>query len=196
MSFSDKFLCFIFLLLGLTLGLTISKTYENLPYFKWDNEVDVLSLFSLITTVIIAFAIPFVVKKLIEDNRQIKSLLIEELKLLIAALTEVKSIINECHSRGDIKDDDKDRINYAFHEADLQLVSLREQLLIAFPAKAKTLTDNLTDSYFEYNGDLTGGVLMTSKFKVVDDQFRRNHDTSFSNLVTKIKKATHSVHKF
>ena len=196
MGVSDKFQCFIFLLLGLTLGLVTTKIYNNLPYFDWDKEVDVIALINLIVTIVIAFLIPLTIKKLVEDNRHLKGALIEEIKILIEILKGIKKIIQECHERGDITAKDKDRVNYIFHEADLQLNSIRSQLGISFPKKSESLTSDLTDKYFEYHSDLTGGLLMTSKFTVIDDQFRRKHDTDFSNLVTDLKKAIHQIHKY
>lgn len=192
----DNVLYSIFTLFGFVLAIVFLKIFPNVPYVELDTEVNIISLLSLIITTIFAVGIPFLIKKLIDDNRNIKSFLADEIVNLIQLLNGIKVTFTECYTKDRITPADKDCINYAFDNIELQITSIEEQMKISFKKKGAAIVNDLKDKYFSYNSHVTGGSLMNSKFIKVDDVFRREHDLALNKFVTDLKNMVHKIHKF
>lgn len=182
-------------ILGLIIGISIDRIVKGYPFFKWDNQVNVISLLSLVISIVIAFLIPFSVSKIIEDKRIIKMFFIDEFKQLIDISAKVNSIIAECYSRSDhnIEPADKDRIIYHLHLAELKLSSINQQLESVFHRKSADIEKKLTSSYIDYDRNVSGGELMNSDFYVVDTRFLRESQNEFSKFETAIKTTLQNV---
>lgn len=177
------------------IGVVLDRLIKNIPYFSFDGEVNALDLLNLIVTIVIAFLIPFSVSKILEDQRGVKTSVIDDLKDLLGIVREVKKSISDAYSSGTISASNKDAIYYVFFEAELRTGSIQAQLKESFPQKANELNKQLQDALFEFDHVITGGVLAQSTFTVVDDNFRRQSDTAHSKLETQIKTIIHKVHK-
>ncbi len=196
MPTSDQILYCIFTILGFVIGLVFLKVFPNIPYIKFDPEVDIVSTLSLFITTIFAVGIPLFLKKLIDDNRGIKSFLEREISEIIRTAKQVGDTILECYKNDKITPEDKDHINYIFDTLELQIASLEEQVCISFKKKGPGVVKAIKDAYFTYNDHVTGGSLMNSKFIKIEDDFRRSNDTELNKLVTVLKNAIHEIHKF
>ncbi len=196
MSFNDKFLHSIFLVLGFMVGISFSKLYANIGFLEFDGKVNIVSAAGLFVSTCIAIGIPFFLKKFIDDNRYIKSFLATEILSLIETLCEIKTVFSLCYDCGKITPEDKIKIGYIIYTAELQINSISEQVKISFNKRAKKHISELKEHYFIYNEGLTGGVLMTPEFTTVDDNFRKNHDTELNTFVTHLKNLVHMIHKF
>ena len=191
-----KILLTILFLIALVGMFTAGHLWKDIPGIKFNNEVKIYEVFSLLLTLAIGVSIPLLVKKWIEDNRSVKSSLVDEVKSIISSLDKVNQIISDCHSCGAIDKTKKDEINYLFHSAELQITSFDEQLKISFPSCSAPIMTELKTIYHVYKDYLTGGELMISSFDKVDDRFYREHGTENSKIETHLKKLIHKIHKF
>lgn len=196
MIFQGKFITGFLILLSFILGILLDRCFKNFPYLELDPKVGVLDLATLLITIAIAFMIPIFVTKIIEDKKGIKIFFVDEVKELIFILSEIKKVISDAHGLGEFKPTDRDKINYIFHTAELKIVSIREQVEIAFKNKAEETGTALVDSLFEYKDYLTGGELMLSTFVKVDERFYKENNTHYSKLETKLKTLTQKIYKF
>lgn len=176
-------------------GLTLGLIWKDLPYVKFNNEIKLYEVANFLLTLTIGITIPLLVKKWIEDNRSVKSCLVEEIKNIIATIDNIKSIITTCHSSAKITKEQKDEINYLFHKSELQINSFDEQLKISFQSQCKRIMDKIKEKYHGYKDYLTGGELMLSSFDKIDDRFLREHNTEQSKIETYLKTVIHQIHK-
>ena len=67
----------------------------HLSAFTIDNTINTLSFVSLLVTVSIAIFVPFLIKKAIDDNKGIKTLIIDEVKEIICLVEKNHKIISD-----------------------------------------------------------------------------------------------------
>jgi len=195
MSKKTKIILVIILILVFLVGATLGFIWKDLPFVKFNPEIKIYEIANLFLTVAIGITIPLLVKKWIEDNRSVKSVLVDEIKNIIGTLDKIKTIISSCHSCSTITKEQKDEINYLFHKSELQINSLNEQLKISFESQGKKIIEKLKVNYHLYKDYLTGGELMLSSFVKVDDRFYREHNTEQSKIETYLKTIIHQIHK-
>lgn len=186
----------LFVIVAFILGIFLDRIFLDFPYLKLDPQVNVLDIANLIVTIVIAFMIPFFINKLIEEKRGLKTFIIDELKCLIEIISKVKTIINDAHTKGVFEAKDRDCIIYTFHEAELKVVSIKEQLNVIFEDDCDHICTNLTELLFTYKDYVTGGELMTSSFTTVNEHFYRENNTQHSKIETGLKKLIHEIYKF
>ncbi len=195
MSNKNKILVGILFLILLISGIAIGLVWEDLPYVKFNPELKLSEVANFILTLTLGLVIPFMVKKWIEDNRAVKSALVDEIKNIIYTLNKIKSLIDTCHNSNNISKEQKDDINFYFHESELQINSFEQQLKISFPNECNSITQNLKSNYFQYKDYLTGGELMLSSFERIDSRFYREHKNELFKIETHLKTLIHKIHK-
>lgn len=196
MSRKSKLILGVILVAIFAFGLAIGLIWKDIPLIKFNPELKIYEVANLFLTLAIGITIPLLVKKWIEDNRSVKSTLVEEIKNIICTLDKIKTLISNCHSCSSITKEQKDEINYLFHKSELQINSLNEQLKISFDSQGKKIIEKLKENYHAYKDYLTGGELMLSSFVKVDDRFFREHNTEQSKIETYLKTVIHQIHKF
>jgi hypothetical protein len=145
-------------------------------------------------TFFIGILIPFFIKKLIEDNRSIKIILIDDAKEILNILSSINSNIKNEQCNEPVASNTKDSINYTFHLAELKIDSLNSQLSISFVNDQKKIIEPLKLKYFEYKNFLTGGEFMVSTFKN-SDEFIRKNNIQFSMFDLAVKEVIHKISK-
>lgn len=195
MSYKNKILVGILFLILFISGLAIGLVWKDLPYIKFNSELKLSEVANFILTLTLGIVIPFMVKKWIEDNRAVKVALVDEIKNIIYTLNKIKSLIDTCHTSNSITKDQKDDINFFFHESELQINSFEEQLKISFPNECNSISTDLKTNYFKYKDYLTGGELMLSSFKRIDSRFYREHKNESFKIETHLKTLIHKIHK-
>lgn len=195
MSRKSKLILGLILFVFFAIGLSIGIIWKDLPIVKFNPEIKIYEVANLLLTLIIGITIPLLVKKWIEDNRSVKISLVDEIKNILSTLNEIKLLLDNCHKCSIITKEQKDEINYLFHESELQINSLNEQLKISFEPQCKKIIDKLKENYHTYKDYLTGGELMLSSFVRVDDRFYREHKTEQSKIETYLKTVIHQIYK-
>lgn len=195
MSVFKIVLCIASVFALIVLSFALGTIYNDIPYIRFNNELKLYEVLYFFLTLTIGFSVPFLVKKLIDDNRGIKSIVIDDVKDLIKTLSLVKEQINQCHLNNQVSKENKDAINYIFHTAELKLNSVTEQLSISFYSDSNKINAQIKEKYHNYKDHLTGGIFMTSSFDKVDQKFLREHDNEFSKIETYLKTVIHIIHK-
>lgn len=180
--------------LGLGIGVLLDRCFKDFPYLQLDPKIGILDIVTLLITITIAFMIPFFVTKILDDKKGIKNLLIDEVKGLIVITAGIQKVISDSHILGEFKPEDRDRINYIFHEAELKISSIQEQIDIA-DGDSEKIGEKLKDLLFVYKDYLTGGELMLSTFRVVNDRFYMENKTEYSKIETGLKTIIQKLYK-
>ncbi len=168
----------------------------KLGVFKIDNTINILSFVSLLVTICIAIFVPFLIKKVIDDNRGIKSILIEEIKSLICIIEQNHKIIADLFSDGvSIANEHRDKTRENFFDAELKLDSIRSQLEISYPFK-KTFFKKIFDHSIMYKQFLTDSKFMMSSYTQVDYDFYREDKNAFAKFQKSLMTQIHEIHKF
>lgn len=190
-----KYLKFILIALLFLIGIAIGFFVKNYPIIEFNKEIKIYEVFNLLLTATIGLFIPFFIKRWIEDSRQVKNNLIEELKDTLREAERIKDKIKFCYSRNAISSSDKDEVNSLFEQSDIKFSCLDELFVTTYDSETKAIRAELKDIYMAYWKCVTGGELMTSKFMVVSEDFFRRHNESFSRFEIKIKQTINKVHK-
>ncbi len=176
-------------------GIIVGFIIKNYPIIEFNKELKVYEVCNLLLTATIGLFIPFFIKRWIEDSRQVKNNLIEELKDTLKETERIKDKIEFCYLRNSIEPSDKDEVNFLFEQSDIKFNCLTELLVSTFESETKTIRLELNEIYMQYWKVVTGGELMTSKFVKISETFFRRQNESFSKFEIKIKQTINKVHR-
>lgn len=181
--------------MGALIGALFGHLIPDVPKISLDWNTGVIDLVNLLVTIFIALMIPLLLTKFLENQREVKNLIIDEMKELLKLIAEIPGVIHGAQQEGKYTSKDRDAIVRGFHKADLKLNSIIEQVSEAFPKKSKEIISCLKEPYNAYHSFITGGELMTSKFKQVDDRCYMSTNTEYSKVTTCIKTTIQRIYK-
>ncbi|MFA6414861.1 MAG: hypothetical protein WC217_01245 [Candidatus Paceibacterota bacterium] len=176
-------------------GALFGFSVLHFPFIKFDSEVKIFDVLNFLLALGLGLWVPFIIKKAIDDNRDIKAYVVDDLKALIISISKVKDIISTAYGVGTFTTADRDSIVLAFHFLELEVSSIEEQVKISFPRKASALAAELKKLLMEYQDYLTAGELMLSSFQSINDRFHKEHGTEYSKIETGIKTLVHKIYK-
>lgn len=194
---SLKWVCITVGLLALfALGVLAGFFVLHFPFIEFNNEIGIFDALHFLLALGLGIWVPFVIKKAIEDKRDIKAYIVEGIKDFIDDLEEVKEIIATSYETGSFSSTERDKIICAFHFLELHVASIEAQVKISFPRQTDGLSNELKKALFEYENYLTDGELMHSSFTTIDYRFFTEHGTEYSKLETSVKRLIHKVYRF
>ncbi|MCF6407431.1 hypothetical protein L3C95_31345 [Chitinophaga filiformis] len=175
---------------------------KNFPFIRWNTEVKIYEVFQVCSTLFIGIAIPFFIKKWIEDKRQLKNALIEECKETLTEIKRIRTKFEGCYSNNSISASDKDEILILFSDADLKVQNLKENFTLAFKGESKigivgikeNTVNAINNSYISYWKTVTGGSLMNSNYTRIDNDLLKSQKSDFSSVEKAIKQAIIFIH--
>ena len=176
------------------LGFVLGLSQKHIPYFKFDLNINVVDLLSLITTIVIAVLIPLWLQKFLRDKRDIKSLIMNEVLELIEILSEIPSMFTDDLRNNGFGQKDRNKVNSIYHQAEIKISFIQSQLKTSFGISSKKLIKQICGGFRDYKHYTTGGELMKKDF-FLNDKFKRNHNTEYTKLIRILKNAIHDVHK-
>jgi hypothetical protein len=179
----------LLILVGIALGVFV----KNFPCVSYKNEIDLFSALTFLVTLGIGIIFPFLIKKWIDDNQSIKLYLVQEVEMLESILYENMAVIEDCYKTKTVTSDHKDKVNFTFFNADLQIESLQKQFEISFPNNL-ILIESIKNQNSEYYHFLTGGEFMVSDFQI-DSRFYKEHKTKLNRMTMNLKELIHKIHK-
>ncbi len=190
-----KYLNFILIGLLFIFGFILGIVFNDFPFLQLDSKVRLFEPLTFLLTASIGLLIPFFIKRWIEDSRQIKNNLIDELKETLREVSIIKNKVSFCYHTKSIKQRDKQEINILFEESDLKINCLKQQFIESFDIETKTIREEINSAYLDYWKLTTGAELMSSKFKTINENFYSRHNNCFSKFELKIKQAINKIHR-
>ena len=163
------------ILLSLLLGLIVGVIIDDFPRLTLDTNIRIFEPLSFCLTIAVGIIIPFIFKSIIDDNRQIKSYLIDEIRSFSISVEDIPDKINEYYFQKTISPDEKDRINALFEKMDLKLGTLINCISYFYKNQTKECIQQLKDSYLDYWKFLTGSEIMTQETtSITSAMFKKN----------------------
>lgn len=187
-----KIILTITILIG---GIIIGFTVRNFPFIKWNMEVKIYEVAQVSIALFIGLAIPFYIKKWIDDSRQLKNSLVDECKDTIAEAKKIKDKIDECHKIASVSQSDKDIIIALFSYSDIKINNLYDNILFGLDQKSNPIAQNIKDAYFEYWRVITGGTLMVSTYTKIDESLFSQQNKAYLELDKRIRQAIMKMQK-
>lgn len=190
-----KYLKIVLVILIFGFGLVLGIVFNDIPHIKINNEVKIFEPLTFLLTATIGLLIPFFIKRWIEDSRQVKNNLIEELKDTLREVGIIKDKLKFCYHNKTISQSDKQEINVLFEQADLKINCLDQQFIESYDIETKTIRAEIKEDYMNYWKLTTSAELMSNKFKSVSENFYGRHNESYTKFETRVKQAINKVHR-
>jgi hypothetical protein len=190
-----KYLKYILLLLALVIAFFMGTVYNDVPILKLNPEVRIFEPLSFLLTATIGLLIPFFIKRWIDDSRQVKNNLIEELKETLREVVVIKDKFKFCYQNNAIAQNDKQEIIVMFEQADQRITCLEQQFIESFDQETKLIRAEIRNEYMAYWKLATGAEMMSTTFTVVNENYYRRQSELFTKFETKIKQAINKVHR-
>jgi hypothetical protein len=190
-----KYLKVVILIFIGVFGFVLGIVFKDIPNIKFNTEVKLFEPLTFLLTASIGLLIPFFIKRWIDDSRQVKNNLIEELKDTLREVAIIKDKVKFCYQNKVISQSDKQEINVLFEQADLKINCLDQQLVMSYDTETKTIRDEIKADYMGYWKLTTSAEIMSNKFKSVNENFYSRHNECFAKFETKIKQTINKVHR-
>jgi hypothetical protein len=178
-----------------TLCVYVGFIIKNFPFINWNKEVKIYEVFQIGSTLFIGIAIPFLVKKLLEDNKTIKGLIVDESKEIIDLTEKIKELLDKGREEKNISEEDKQYISLRFSELELAIISLEESLKLSFKEKYNDQYQNLKIAYFNFWKKITDGELMSSSFSTLTNDYLQIYLDEHRKFVSEIRRFIISIQK-
>jgi hypothetical protein len=177
-------------------GFILGIVFKDIPNIKFNTEVKLFEPLSFLLTAAIGLLIPFFIKRWIEDSRQVKNNIIEEIKDTLREVAIIKDKLKFCYMNRSIGQSDKQEINVLFEQADLKINCLEQLLIESFETETIIIREEMKTAYLNYWKLTTSAEIMSNKFKIVSENFYGRHNDCFAIFETKLKQAINKVHRF
>lgn len=188
-----KYLKIILVILIFGFGLVIGIVFKDIPNIKFNTEVKLFEPLTFLLTASIGLLIPFFIKRWIDDSRQVKNNLIEELKDTLREVGIIKDKLKFCYHNKAISQSDKQEINVLFEQADLKVNCLEQQFIESYDIETKVVRAEIKEDYMNYWKLTTSAELMSNKFKSVNENFYSRHNECYAKFETRVKQAINKV---
>jgi hypothetical protein len=160
-------------ILLVTSGVLIGFCIKNFSLISWNKEIKIYEVFQVITTIFIATAIPFLIKKWIDDGRAIKSFLTTDANNLIVESEKIKEKFFKYYDNGKITADDKQYLMLLFTQMEDLIEHFGNALQKAFGMKCHREFCDVRTAHYVYWNEITGTEIMSDKWKIIDLDFLR-----------------------
>lgn len=188
-----KWLLFFLAFLG---GIAIGHLIDDFPLVKFNREIKIYEVLTLILTASIGLLIPFFIKRWIEDSRYIKNNIVADLRELLEDVTCIKATVKSSFHSGSLYQKDKDYIIVQFEEVDLRVSSI-ELLINEFkPGEGRKIISHSMNEYLCYWKLLTGSEIMSNNFNSIPQSFYKSQNEAFNRFETEIKRVINRVNRF
>ena len=191
-----KYLKIVLFITLLIFGFVLGIVFKDIPNIKLDMEVKLFEPLTFLLTASIGLLIPFFIKRWIDDSRQVKNNIIEEIKDTLREVAIIRDKLKFCYMNKSISQSDKQEINVLFEQADLKINCLEQLFIESFDTETKTIREEMKNSYINYWKLTTSAEIMANKFKIVSENFYSRHNDCFVIFETKLKQAINKVHRF
>jgi hypothetical protein len=188
-----KYLKIVLVVLIFGFGLVIGIVFKDIPKITFNTEVKLFEPLTFLLTASIGLLIPFFIKRWIDDSRQVKNNLIEELKDTLREVGIIKDKLKFCYHNKAISQSDKQEINVLFEQADLKVNCLEQQFIESYDIDTKTIRTEIKEDYMNYWKLTTSAELMSNKFKSVNENFYSRHNECYAKFETRVKQAISKV---
>lgn len=161
------------------LGFLACFFLEHYSILNFIFDVNFAQIFSLLVTLFLAFYIPSVISKKINNKNILRDLIIKDLELLEANYQRNIEVLKLLKDKEISISEAQNKISFIFHEGDLYIDRIQQQLKMSFfpfSKKEKKSLRSMTNEYFTW---LTGGDLFTDSFNI-DSKFIQIHQTLLS----------------
>lgn len=191
-----KFVNFILLpLVTAIFGIVLGIIIRDFPLFTLSYNLKITEVLTVLITFSIGVFVPFIVKKLIDDNRSFKSTLIDETNSFVKTVERINDKISELHASKKLLKRDKEQINLFFEIADEEFNLLFSFLEPYCNTKTKKHLDNLKTKWIEYWKILTGTEMFSAKVSKIDDLTLKKAVRTFTEIKSIVRDVKIHIHK-
>lgn len=189
-------LAFVCLFIGFLIGVGLN----DIPYLSVAKDIQlgpiIASFLTALVTLGLAFLIPYLITKQIDDSKAIKAFLIAEINTFNKDLEKIKVHLEQCKKVDKITNEDKMEINSLLDYLDKRVGSISQQLNFSFSIKSKTDMNELRIANDAFWKKITGGDLMNENFTAITPDFWKTSLEAYSDYELKIKMLAHKISNY
>ena len=119
---------YILPVLTLVFGIMVGILVRDFPKFHLVYDLKVTDVIGNIATIGVGIFVPIIVKKIIDDTRSIKSVLVNEIDNYSQNLSNIYSVFNQCYDNSIITRKNKDNIAALLETLDAKFEQVKEIL--------------------------------------------------------------------
>lgn len=186
---------FLLPLLSCVFGLIIGVIVRDFPLFVIEYKLKITDIIGNLSTISIGIFVPIIVKKMIDDLRSVKSVVLTEVDAYRQSLKSVYDIFEQCHVNGKITRANKDNISFAFNLTDDHFEKMKMILKGQFNDK---LDNEIGSIYLEQNKlwkIMTGHEVTKSTINKIPAEVYKSAKVLNESIELKVLELKNKIHK-
>lgn len=181
--------------LTLLFGICIGIIIRDIPKFKLIYEMKITDILQNIITLGVGIFVPFLIKKIIDDSRSIKSTILNEIDSYEEQLNNISELFNQCYTNKKITQANKENLNFLLELSDAKLDNLKEFLSEQMPNKFLIELSSITELQNATWKKLTGQSISAKKVTSIDLNLFNDVAKLRNQIHTGLNKLKAQIHK-
>lgn len=173
-------------------GIYIGTTFIHIPYFKLDEEVNIIELGNLITIPILALLIPMLLTKNLDVKKCSKDLLISELKIFCESLSKIDLSVQQLAGRSPTTDEFRNILSN-FKSARIHFSFIKEQAQGLNSSEVKMQTEYISTKLEGYWMMVTGNEGIKIKNFIASQKFIWKQSVTHTIVAREAKKLMFTI---
>lgn len=171
---------------GIILGIMLQSSYP----IDIDNKIRYSEILNWITTVAIGVLVGFVLRNQFENNKTIKTYLIEDVRSILTDIQSISTYFRALKDTESLNEDQRREINSKMNSLDKRIGIFCELLADNYQSHHEQIRTNLINNYNNFNREVSGDGLYAQK--VTTNYFdgiikeAANFESSLKKLITTI----------
>lgn len=162
----------------------------------FEERVSLVEILSLFVTLVLGTVYPFVLKRLIDDQSELKNKLSNELDILSSYSFKVKDVFDKCIVENrNITSSEKKFVTLQFEEIDLQIDALLEMVHVAYPTHHPSISQTVKEANRQFWEFTTSEKIMRDAF-ILDEDFNVDFSREWKRFHNTIKSVSLKIHTF
>lgn len=152
----------------LALGISIGIIIRDWPKFHVIYDLKITDVISNILTLGIGVFVPFIIKKIIDDTRNIKVILVNEIDNYAKSIEPIFEMVKQCYENGKISSKIKENITFTLELSEQNFMGLKESIVENFEGKLIKEIMAIEEHQTVIWKKLTGNSFTSNKTKSID----------------------------
>jgi hypothetical protein len=152
------------------LGISIGIIVRDWPKFRIIYELKITDIISNILTLGVGIFVPFLIKKIIDDTRSVKTILVNEIDNYSKSMEPIFDMIKQCYDNKKISSNHKEFITFTLELCEQNFLGLKESILENFSTQLNKEIKSIEEQQTIIWKKLTGNSISSQKIRTIDLQ--------------------------
>lgn len=157
-----KIIQIILLVIALIIGVILGIVIQSRISIELDNKIRYSELLNWATTVFVGLGLGYILKNKWENNKTVKSYLLDDLKNILLDITSIRDEVYYHRNKKSFTKDEQREITSKLNALDKKLKIFSDFLKDCYNDKHKEISEKIGTSFNDFNKSITNDIFYQS----------------------------------